>query len=144
MSNRGGGMAFTDPESTPPRRSFSPVGGSKSGYGGTFSDDAWYEGSGEGSPAQQQSGSFVPPAAGGYGGYAQSAAPNAFFPPFGGTTGVTSTFSPDDTEDYDNEPPLLEELGINFDHIYTKTQAVINLRKVLLIPFALIKPLYLQ
>ena len=28
-------------------------------------------------------------------------------------------------DDYDSEPPLIEELGINFDHIYLKTQAVI-------------------
>ena len=34
-------------------------------------------------------------------------------------------------EDYDNEPPLLEELGIRFDHILLKTQAVINPTKVL-------------
>lgn len=32
----------------------------------------------------------------------------------------------DDDEDYSNEPPLLEELGINFDHIWRKTQSVIN------------------
>jgi len=32
-------------------------------------------------------------------------------------------------EDYANEPPLLEELGIRFDHIWTKTQAVININK---------------
>ena len=31
-----------------------------------------------------------------------------------------------DVDDYDNEPPLLEELGIRFDHIWSKTQAVIN------------------
>jgi len=31
-----------------------------------------------------------------------------------------------DEEDYENEPPLLEELGINFDHIYQKTLAVLN------------------
>ena len=30
-----------------------------------------------------------------------------------------------DEDDYDNEPPLLEELGINFQHIYLKTQAVL-------------------
>eukprot|EP00164_Ancoracysta_twista_P000528 GFYU01000706.1.p1 GENE.GFYU01000706.1~~GFYU01000706.1.p1 ORF type:complete len:252 (-),score=57.71 GFYU01000706.1:161-916(-) len=30
---------------------------------------------------------------------------------------------------YDDEPPLLEELGINFDHIYTKTYAVLHPRK---------------
>ncbi len=33
-------------------------------------------------------------------------------------------------EDYSNEPPLLEEIGIRFDHIWTKTQAVILLNKV--------------
>ncbi len=33
---------------------------------------------------------------------------------------------PLDDDDYDNEPPLLEELGIRFDHIWTKTQAVVN------------------
>lgn len=34
--------------------------------------------------------------------------------------------------DYDSEPPLLEELGINFDHIWAKTQAVLIPTKVLL------------
>ncbi|KAK3099603.1 hypothetical protein FSP39_006900 [Pinctada imbricata] len=29
-------------------------------------------------------------------------------------------------DDYENEPPLLEELGINFDHIRQKTMAVLN------------------
>ncbi|OQR91251.1 hypothetical protein THRCLA_09057 [Thraustotheca clavata] len=28
-------------------------------------------------------------------------------------------------EDYDNEPPLLEELGVNFNHIWTKTLSVL-------------------
>lgn len=36
----------------------------------------------------------------------------------------------EDIEDYSNEPPLLEELGIRFDHILTKTQAVIIPTKV--------------
>jgi hypothetical protein len=31
-----------------------------------------------------------------------------------------------DDYDYENEPPLLEELGINFDHIRQKTFAVLN------------------
>ncbi|KAK6024539.1 Yip1 domain protein [Ostertagia ostertagi] len=31
-----------------------------------------------------------------------------------------------DGEDYENEPPLLEELGINFSHIKEKTFAVLN------------------
>jgi hypothetical protein len=30
-----------------------------------------------------------------------------------------------DDEDYDNEPPLLEELGVNFPHIYSKSRAVL-------------------
>ncbi|XP_074650629.1 protein YIPF5-like [Tubulanus polymorphus] len=30
------------------------------------------------------------------------------------------------TEDYENEPPLMEELGINFDHIVQKTLVVLN------------------
>lgn len=36
----------------------------------------------------------------------------------------------EDDDDYENEPPLLEELGIRFDHIWSKTQAVINPTKV--------------
>jgi hypothetical protein len=36
----------------------------------------------------------------------------------------------EDLEDYSNEPPLLEELGVRFDHIFTKTQAVIIPTKV--------------
>ncbi|CAI4223598.1 unnamed protein product [Auanema sp. JU1783] len=50
--------------------------------------------------------------AGGYGG-------KMFMP-----TGPAPTSG--DTEDYDNEPPLLEELGINFSHIKEKTIAVLN------------------
>ncbi|XP_002731672.1 protein YIPF5-like [Saccoglossus kowalevskii] len=30
------------------------------------------------------------------------------------------------TESFDDEPPLLEELGINFEHIYQKTLSVMN------------------
>ena len=40
-----------------------------------------------------------------------------------------------DTEDFDNEPPLLEELGIRMDHIWNKTQAVIHPKKVYLVTF---------
>lgn len=40
-------------------------------------------------------------------------------------------------EDYQNEPPLLEELGIHFDHIWAKTQAVLIPTKVR-IPFVII------
>ncbi|KAF6835601.1 golgi membrane protein [Colletotrichum plurivorum] len=38
-------------------------------------------------------------------------------------TGWLAAFS---TEGYDGEPPLLEELGVNFGHIRTKTLAVLN------------------
>ncbi|CRK36184.1 hypothetical protein VD0002_g4628 [Verticillium dahliae] len=38
-------------------------------------------------------------------------------------TGWLAAFS---TEGYDGEPPLLEELGVNFKHIQTKTLAVLN------------------
>mmetsp|Transcript_2445 Transcript_2445/g.3395 ORF Transcript_2445/g.3395 Transcript_2445/m.3395 type:complete len:313 (+) Transcript_2445:18-956(+) len=33
-------------------------------------------------------------------------------------------YSQSEDENYDNEPPLLEELGVNFEHIWKKTQAV--------------------
>ncbi len=35
----------------------------------------------------------------------------------------------DDEEDYSNEPPLLEELGINFEHIWAKTRVVLILTR---------------
>lgn len=33
-------------------------------------------------------------------------------------------------DDYENEPPLLEEIGIRFDHIWDKTRAVIMIHQV--------------
>jgi len=36
-----------------------------------------------------------------------------------------NTMTSIDDEDYDNEPPLLEELGVNFPHIYSKSRAVL-------------------
>lgn len=42
------------------------------------------------------------------------------------TPDTMPAFTKEDTEDYDNEPPLMEELGINFDHIAQKTLAVLN------------------
>lgn len=39
----------------------------------------------------------------------------------------SSTWGADD--DYSNEPPLLEELGINFEHIWRKVYAVLMLQK---------------
>lgn len=44
--------------------------------------------------------------------------------PFGPAGGKPATANAYD--DLENEPPLLEELGINFDHIYRKTKCVLN------------------
>ncbi|KAL5012449.1 hypothetical protein ScPMuIL_011000 [Solemya velum] len=35
-------------------------------------------------------------------------------------------YQPSSTENFEDEPPLMEELGINFDHIIQKTLAVLN------------------
>ena len=47
---------------------------------------------------------------------------NAIGGPANGTSGGGAGYSP---VDYDNEPPLLEELGINMGHIGTKSRAVV-------------------
>jgi hypothetical protein len=44
------------------------------------------------------------------------------------STGILAAFS---TSGYSNEPPLLEELGINFSHIKQKTLAVLNPRGII-------------
>ena len=44
---------------------------------------------------------------------------------------MTTNTSVGDDEDYENELPLLEELGIRFDHIWSKTQAVMYPHKVM-------------
>ncbi|XP_007890892.1 protein YIPF5 [Callorhinchus milii] len=44
--------------------------------------------------------------------------PSATYIPFGSSSPVDA--------DFDDEPPLLEELGINFDHIWQKTLTVLN------------------
>lgn len=42
----------------------------------------------------------------------------------------TGRFDLNDDIDYENEPPLLEEIGIRFDHIWDKTRAVIMINQV--------------
>ncbi|KAF5900935.1 Alstrom syndrome protein 1 isoform X1, partial [Clarias magur] len=39
---------------------------------------------------------------------------------------AASTVAPEHTDSFEDEPPLLEELGINFDHIWQKTLTVLN------------------
>uniref|UniRef100_K3WQV6 Protein YIPF n=1 Tax=Globisporangium ultimum (strain ATCC 200006 / CBS 805.95 / DAOM BR144) TaxID=431595 RepID=K3WQV6_GLOUD len=75
-------------------------------------------------PHQQSNQQFQQPAQ--YGG--ASMAPRFQSPPgsSGGISGtVGSSYADPDDEDYSNEPPLLEELGINFEHIWLKTQSVL-------------------
>lgn len=90
-----------------------------------------YSVSGHSTPAQAQYGGYgAPPvqaqaypaaggAAGGYGGFgsASSGVSGRMGEQGGLRTGWLAAFG---TEGYDGEPPLLEELGVNFDHIQTK------------------------
>jgi len=84
--------------------------------------------SGHATPSQASYGYGGPSTGGGFG---------SFNSGFGGASGVSgrmgersglrtgwlAAFTP---EGYDTEPPLLEELGINFSHIQSKTLAVLN------------------
>ncbi|ETV97134.1 hypothetical protein, variant [Aphanomyces invadans] len=45
--------------------------------------------------------------------------------PLAGSMGSLGDQSVSYGDDFENEPPLMEELGINFEHIWTKTQAVL-------------------
>ncbi|KAJ5258073.1 Bacterial surface antigen (D15) [Penicillium chrysogenum] len=65
------------------------------------------------------------PAGGGYGGFGSPAAgvSGRMGEQGGLRTGWLAAFG---TEGYDGEPPLLEELGVNFEHIRTKTLTVLN------------------
>ncbi|KAJ5447875.1 hypothetical protein N7445_002696 [Penicillium cf. griseofulvum] len=65
------------------------------------------------------------PAGSGYGGFgSQAAGVSGRMGEQGGLrTGWLAAFG---TEGYDGEPPLLEELGVNFEHIRTKTLTVLN------------------
>lgn len=128
---------IADPESTPPRGTNTGGGRNSQGLqmntgttGGDF-DDPWFKSSPQSSPIGGAVGSNnagyynqgfnqfnqAPPAAG-----------NQMFS--SGPGGFNSFSAPPGDEDYENEPPLLEELGIRFDHIWMKTQAVLYLNKV--------------
>lgn len=99
-----------DPESSPKTRGIGSDNPSTYYNRMPQSDDPWYSsGTGSESPTND---SF------GYSNFTPNAAP---------VKNLSSTVdtSMDDAEDYSNELPLLEELGIRFDHIWSKTQAVI-------------------
>jgi hypothetical protein len=73
-----------------------------------------------GTPSQAGYGYGAPAAGPSYGGFGGAGAPGVsgrMGEQGGLRTGWIAAFS---TEGYDNEPPLLEELGVNFDHILKK------------------------
>ncbi|KAF3068354.1 Protein transport protein yip1 [Daldinia childiae] len=77
----------------------------------------------QGTPAQSYGYGAPTPNPGGYGFGAAPGVSGRMGEQGGLRTGWLAAFS---TEGYDGEPPLLEELGINFDHIWMKTLAVLN------------------
>lgn len=110
-------FAQQDPEGFDGRNNnYASAGGySNQGYAqpqNTLAEDPWYKSSPQASPIGTNTTQNF---------YNYNTAPNDYSNPQSFGTAE---------EDYDNEPPLLEELGINFDHIWTKTQAVLYLNKV--------------
>ncbi|KAJ3940422.1 uncharacterized protein N0V96_009421 [Colletotrichum fioriniae] len=123
-----------------PQQSYGPGAGGGGGGGGGAQNLQFYPSSyspagavsGHATPQQASYGyGAQPAAAGGFGGAA------AFGAPPGGGVGVsgrmgeqgglrTGWLAAFSTEGYDGEPPLLEELGVNFGHIQAKTLAVLN------------------
>ncbi|KAI8631159.1 hypothetical protein F5Y19DRAFT_23088 [Xylariaceae sp. FL1651] len=72
----------------------------------------------------QSYGYGAPPGPSNYGGFGGAPGVSGRMGEQGGLrTGWLAAFS---TEGYDGEPPLLEELGVNFSHIQMKTLAVLN------------------
>jgi len=107
-------------------------------YGGSAQNLQFYPSSytpgpvsGHATPSQASYGYGAPAASPGYGGS------GGFNSGFGAPAGVsgrmgeqgglrTGWLAAFGTEGYDGEPPLLEELGVNFGHIQSKTLAVLN------------------
>lgn len=101
-------MLNVDPEGSPVRSVFS---GMNTGQGDS---DPWYSSSANESPSSDSNRQSYD-----FSNYGQS---------MGGGNDVNNALASE--EDYLNEPPLLEELGIHFDHIWAKTQAVLIPTKV--------------
>ena len=81
--------------------------------------------SGHSTPFQAGYGSPLPNSVPTYSGYGGGAAAGFGAPPVSGRMGEqgglrTGWIAAFGTEGYDGEPPLLEELGVNFEHIRTK------------------------
>ncbi|KAG0649657.1 transport yip1 [Hyphodiscus hymeniophilus] len=87
--------------------------------------------SGHATPSQASYGYGAPAGSPGYGGgggfnsgFGAAASVSGRMGEQGGLrTGWLAAFG---TEGYDGEPPLLEELGVNFNHVWSKTLAVLN------------------
>ena len=102
-------------------------------YAAQSQDQQWY-----GGPASAPGGGYGGSAPSSFGGdesgnvhigsqgfYSQPAAGGAPGPTSWGSGAVGSSGMMGGEEDYSNEPPLMEELGINFRHIWTKTKTII-------------------
>lgn len=117
-------MVSTDPES-PQKNVFN-------NFNSAHNDDPWYQNSGAPSPVGgNESKGFN---------YSMYSAPdipssNLFSDMNGAAGGNNFNGGVNLEEDYENEPPLLEELGIRFDHMLSKTQAVMYPFKVCLFLF---------
>ena len=110
-----------DPENSPARIN---IPGNNRNVGGNsgFNNDPWFNASPEGSPVGNH-----------YNTFNHAQAPINTYPPQPGGQLNSNTMASNTMfggDDFENEPPLLEELGINFDHIWTKTQAVVNPKTV--------------
>uniref|UniRef100_A0A8R1TYR1 Protein YIPF n=1 Tax=Onchocerca volvulus TaxID=6282 RepID=A0A8R1TYR1_ONCVO len=87
----------------------------------------WYNGDGNTGWVQYDSGqqqSSNPQDSMYYNHYQQQQTQNTNF--YNGQYFIPSELQTSPTDDFENEPPLLEELGINFSHIRQKTFAVLN------------------
>jgi protein YIPF5/7 len=108
-----------DPESSPQKSS-----GDYQSYNQPGNEDPWFESSPQsfGQPQSGKGGHYGAPAPAGQ--YTSA----GFGPPpvYNNPQGVAYPVGTPDEDNYEDEPPLLEELGIRFDHIWSKTQAVVN------------------
>ncbi|RJE17721.1 hypothetical protein PHISCL_09940 [Aspergillus sclerotialis] len=92
--------------------------------GHTTPSQASYAGFGAPNPAAQ---AYPVGGGAGYGGFGSPSAGVGVSGRMGDLSGLrTGWLAAFGTEGYDGEPPLLEELGVNFEHIRTKTLTVLN------------------
>ncbi|KAL3436312.1 surface antigen-domain-containing protein [Aspergillus tetrazonus] len=112
-----------------------PYGAQSSAQNLQFYPSSYSSVSGHTTPSQASYGGFgAPPNTAAQGYPVGGAGYGGFGSPTGGVSGRmgeqgglrTGWLAAFGTEGYDGEPPLLEELGVNFEHIRTKTLTVLN------------------